>query len=76
MLRRWKDYFEGLMNIENPKERRESGAQTIDNEVQAVNKEEIKKASKKIKKNKAVGPDNIPLEAWISLEEAGVNYLT
>ena len=29
-----------------------------------------------MKKNKAVGPDNIPLEAWMSLEEAGVNYLT
>ena len=27
-------------------------------------------------KNKAVGPDDIPLEAWVSLEEVGVNYLT
>ena len=63
VLKRWKDYFEGLMNVENPKERRESGAQTTDSEVQAVNKEEIKKAFKKMKKNKAVGPDNIPLEA-------------
>ena len=60
VLKRWKDYFEGLMNVENPKERRESGAQTIDSEVQAVNKEEVKKAFKKMKKNKAVGPDNIP----------------
>ena len=76
VLKRWKDYFEGLTNVENFKERRESGAQTIDSEVQAVNKKEVKKAFKKMKKKKAVGPDSIPLEAWMSLEEAGVNYLT
>ena len=64
------------MNVENPKERRESGAQTIDSEVQVVNKEEVKKAFKKMKKNKVVGQDNIPLEIWMRLEEAGVNYLT
>ncbi|XP_047469593.1 uncharacterized protein LOC125025611 [Penaeus chinensis] len=37
---------------------------------------EVKKALKKTKRNKALGPDTIPIEAWISLEEAGVGYLT
>ncbi|XP_042872733.1 uncharacterized protein LOC122253579 [Penaeus japonicus] len=44
--------------------------------VARVTQDEVKRALKKMKRGKALGPDNIPIEAWISLEEAGVGYLT
>ncbi|XP_042889273.1 uncharacterized protein LOC122264440 [Penaeus japonicus] len=40
--------------------------------VAGVTHDEVKKALKKMKRGKALGSDNIPMEAWISLEEAGV----
>ncbi|XP_042885853.1 uncharacterized protein LOC122262032 [Penaeus japonicus] len=39
--------------------------------VAGITQDEVNKALKKMKKGKALGPDNIPIEAWISLEKAG-----
>ncbi|XP_042890365.1 uncharacterized protein LOC122265229 [Penaeus japonicus] len=44
--------------------------------VAGVTQDELKEALKKMKRDKALGPDNIPIQAWISLEEAGVGHLT
>ena len=37
--------------------------------------EEIRKVLRKTKKEKAQGPDNIPVEVWIALGSKGVHYL-
>ena len=54
MLKRWKEYFEKLMNEENNREPRTE-------EPQVVN-EEVKNALKRIKKGKAAGPDELLVE--------------
>ncbi|GKB01184.1 retrovirus-related pol polyprotein LINE-1 [Tanacetum coccineum] len=41
-----------------------------------INQGEVKVALKKMERNKAVGPDQIPIEAWRSLEDEGVKWLT
>ncbi|XP_063600261.1 uncharacterized protein LOC134776436 [Penaeus indicus] len=46
---RWKEYFEDLLNQENPR---------------------------KMKKGKARGPDDIPVEAWLSMGDVGSGWLT
>nr|GEY60166.1 hypothetical protein [Tanacetum cinerariifolium] len=40
-----------------------------------INQGEVKTALKKIGINKAVGPDQIPIEAWRSLKDEGVKWL-
>nr|GEU96952.1 hypothetical protein [Tanacetum cinerariifolium] len=41
-----------------------------------INQGEVKTALKKMRRNKAVGPDQIPIEAWRSLKHEGVKWLT
>ncbi|KAK4298997.1 hypothetical protein Pmani_028704 [Petrolisthes manimaculis] len=66
VLRRWKEYFEELMNIENVRERRLEELEEWNEEVQEISRDEVRKAMK-MKAGKAVGPDSIPVEAWRSL---------
>ena len=44
--------------------------------MQEISKEEVKRSLKSIKNNKAVGPDDIPVEAWKSLGEPAIEFLT
>ena len=64
MVSIWKEYFEDLMNQENDRKR---SAVVVDHEVKAFSEEEVRTAMKRMKRAKAVGPDNIPLEAWLYL---------
>jgi len=41
-----------------------------------INKDEVKKALRKMKVGKAIDPDNIPVEIWKSLGEKGLECLT
>jgi len=43
---------------------------------QHITKEEVKEALRKMKSDKAVGPDSIPVEVWKSLGEDEVAWLT
>ncbi|XP_047471349.1 uncharacterized protein LOC125026792 [Penaeus chinensis] len=70
VLQRWNGYFEWLMNVENPKEIREENGVMGEVMDAGVTQDEVKKALKKMKRGKAQGPDNIPIEAGLSLEEA------
>ena len=72
---RWRSYFENLMNIENERERRmiEPSKET---EVPQVDEEEVKTAMKKMKRGKAVGTDNITIEAWRVIGGKGIEILT
>ena len=64
VLKRWKEYFEKLMNEENNREPRTEEAEVVKEEVNCVSREEVKNALRRIKKGKAVGPDELPVEVW------------
>ncbi|KAK3569107.1 hypothetical protein QTP86_022139, partial [Hemibagrus guttatus] len=74
--RRWKEYFEELMNEENETEKRVEGVNSVEQKVDKIRKDEVRKALKRMKSGKAVGPDNIPVEVWKCLGEAAVEFLT
>ncbi|KAK3527860.1 hypothetical protein QTP86_009416 [Hemibagrus guttatus] len=74
--RRWKEYFEELMNEENEREKRVEGVNSVEQKVDKIRKDEVRKALKRMESGKAVGPDNIPVEVWKCLGEAAVEFLT
>ncbi|KAK3575295.1 hypothetical protein QTP86_023417 [Hemibagrus guttatus] len=73
--RRWKEYFEELMNEENEREKRVEGVNSVEQKVDKIRKDEVRKALKRMKSGKAVGPDDIPVEVWKCLGEAAVVFL-
>ncbi|KAK3544940.1 hypothetical protein QTP86_029213, partial [Hemibagrus guttatus] len=73
--RRWKEYFEELMNEENEREKRVEGVNYVEQKVDKFRKDEVRKALKRMKSGKAVGPDDIPVEVWKCLGEAAVEFL-
>ena len=48
----------------------------VNQEVRWISKEEVKAAMRRLKSGKAVGPDDIPVEAWRCLGEMAVEFLT
>ncbi|KAK3555107.1 hypothetical protein QTP86_010069 [Hemibagrus guttatus] len=60
--RRWKEYFEELMNEENERGKRVEGVNSVEQKVDKIRKDEVRKALKRMKSGKAVGPDDIPVE--------------
>ncbi|KAK3522612.1 hypothetical protein QTP86_027198 [Hemibagrus guttatus] len=74
--RRWKEYFEEMMNEENEREKRVEGVNSVEQKVDKIRKDEVRKALKRMKNGKAVGPDDIPVEVWKCLGEAAVEFLT
>ncbi|KAK3518215.1 hypothetical protein QTP70_033908 [Hemibagrus guttatus] len=73
--RRWKEYFEKLIE-ENEREKRVEGVNSVEQKVDKIRKDEVRKALKRMKSGKAVGPDDIPVEVWKCLEEAAMEFLT
>ncbi|KAK3538880.1 hypothetical protein QTP86_018761 [Hemibagrus guttatus] len=71
--RRWKEYFEELMNEENEREKRVEGVNSVEQKVDKIRKDEVRKALKRMKSRRAVGPDDIPVEVWTCLGEAAVD---
>ena len=62
------------MNMENERTVREV-TENEEGEVREIMAVEVVEALKKMKKGKAVGPDNIPAEAWKYLGQTGVEKL-
>ena len=60
---RWKDYFENFLNEVYPRELHQNGAPNQGLTI-GVTRAEVESALKKMKKNKATGPDEIPVKAW------------
>ncbi|KAK4314874.1 hypothetical protein Pmani_013869 [Petrolisthes manimaculis] len=71
---RCKEYFSGLLNQENHRDYYEDGT-PCEGPTRPVERLEVEKALKKMKRNKAVGLDNIPMEAWFALGKEGVDIL-
>ena len=76
VLRMWKEYYMGLMNEENERERRENDGERVNLEVESVSKEEVMENMQRMKNGKAVGPDDIPVEVWKCLGESALKFLT
>ena len=76
MLKRWKEYFEKLINEENNREPSTKEAEVVNEEVNCVSREKVKNALRRMKKGKAVGPDELPVEVWKCMEEMGIKFLT
>ena len=63
VLKRWKEYFEKLMNKENNRNPGTEEAEVVNKEVNCVSRE-VKNALRRMKFGKAVGPDELPVEFW------------
>ncbi|KAK3544091.1 hypothetical protein QTP86_001479 [Hemibagrus guttatus] len=74
--RRWKEYFEELINEENERGKRVEGVNSVEQKVDKIRKDEVRKVLKRMKSGKAVGPEDIPVEVWKCLVEAAVEFLT
>ena len=72
---RWKEYFDNLLNQENPRERTEIKTEEREKDVEDISEEEGGTGLRKIKTGKARRPDHIPVEAWIALGNKGVVFL-
>ncbi|KAK3566679.1 hypothetical protein QTP86_003189, partial [Hemibagrus guttatus] len=57
-------------------EKRVEGVNSVEQKVDNIRKDEVRKALKRMKSGKAVGPDDIPVEVWKCLGEALVKFLT
>ena len=78
---RWHQYFSQLLNETRGREeeiqqtsylqRAQEHGSIID-----ITTAEVGEALKKMGRSKAVGPDNIPIEVWMSLGEKGIQWLT
>ena len=75
VLKRWKEYFEKLMNKENNREPRTEEAEVVNKEVNCVSRE-VKNALRRMKKGKAVGPDKLPVKVWKCMGKMGIKFLT
>ena len=71
VLKRWKEYFEKLMNEENNREPRTEETEVVNEKVNCVSKEEVKTTLRRMKKGKAVGPDELPVEVWKCMGKMG-----
>ena len=76
MLKRWKEYFEKLINEENNREPRTEEAEVVNEEVNCVSRKEVKNAIRRMKKGKAVGPNELPVEVWKCMGKMGIEFLT
>ncbi|GJV53663.1 retrovirus-related pol polyprotein LINE-1 [Tanacetum coccineum] len=83
--KRWGEYFSSLFNesphIESRPERSgEVGSSrhqmNYDCYYSRINQGEVKTALHMMGRNKVIGPDQIPIEAWRCLEDEGVKWLT
>ena len=75
VLRIWKEYYKGLMNEENEREKENDGDR-VNLEVEKISKEEVRENMKRMKNRKAVGQDDIPVEFWKCQGEIALEFLT
>ncbi|KAK3524921.1 hypothetical protein QTP86_011507 [Hemibagrus guttatus] len=68
--RRWKEYFEELMNEENEREKRVEGVNSVEQKVDKIRKDEVRKALKRMKSlfNRVLESERMP-EEWILVQD-------
>jgi Reverse transcriptase (RNA-dependent DNA polymerase) len=75
---RWRAYFDKLFNDDSEKTAIELDDSIDTNRrfVRRIQESEAKKALKKMKTGKALGPDDIPIEVWRCLGDIAIVWLT
>ncbi|KAL5569413.1 hypothetical protein UlMin_025988 [Ulmus minor] len=77
---RWKDYFWNLLNGTHVGELNLEEFDLLEGRHRVfhhrVSAKEVGKALRRMKSGKTVGPDDIAIEAWKSLGEVGIQWLT
>jgi hypothetical protein len=75
---RWRAYFDKLFNDESEKTAIEFDDSIDTNRrfVRRIQESEVKEALKKMKTDKALGPDDIPIEVWRCLGDIAIVWLT
>ena len=76
MLKKWKEYFEKLINEENDGVSKTEEIEIVNNGVNCASREEVKNALRRMKQGKAVGLDELPVEIWKCMGEMGIEFLT
>ena len=64
------------MNKENNREPSTEEPEVVNEEVNCVSREEVKNALRRMKKGKAIGPDELPVEVWKCMGKMGIEFLT
>ena len=75
VLKRWKEYFEKLMNEKNNRDPRTEEAEVLNKEVNCVSREEVKNALKRMRKGIVVWPDELPVEVLKCIGKMGIKFL-
>ena len=76
VLKRWKDYFKKQMKEKNNREPRREEAEVVKKKVNCVSRKKVKNALRRMKKRKAAGPDELPVEVWKCMGKMGIKFLT
>ncbi|KAK3521359.1 hypothetical protein QTP70_003438 [Hemibagrus guttatus] len=69
------DTREGEKDLYRLARQRDRDGKDMQQKVDKIRKDEVRKALKRMKSGKAVGPDDIPVEVWKCLGEAAVEFL-
>ncbi|CAH2209104.1 jg24071 [Pararge aegeria aegeria] len=72
--KRWYQYYRELLSEEFPSQPLEKQPNTS-GPLQAISVAEVTQAIKRMKKNKATGPDSVPADLWKLLGPVGVHWL-
>jgi hypothetical protein len=74
---RWRAYFDKLFNNESEKTviELDDSIDTNRRFVRRIQESEVKEALKKIKTDKALGPDDIPIKVWRCLGDIAIVWL-
>ena len=75
ILERWRQYYQKLMNEENPREGRNEKQAEVEDDITEIASADIEMALRNMNNGKARGPDHLPVEVWKSLGRTGVNFL-
>ena len=75
ILERWREYYQKLMNEENPRRGRNEQQAEVDNGITGITSADIEMAPRNTKNGKSIGLDNLAVEVWKSLGRTGVNFL-
>ena len=76
VLKIWKEYFEKLVNEENNRDPRTEEAEVVNEEINCVSIEEVKNVLRRMKKAKAVRPDELSVEVWKCMGKMRIEFLT
>ena len=73
--KRWKDYFDCLLNNEN-KKKELPVMLPVEGPINEISETEVKIQPEKMKAHKATGPDQLPIEVVKLLKKRGISWMT